>query len=104
MVVISIIPNDAGWQVESETLAAPLMFLSGGKAEDAGKRLAHALTERGLWVEIRVHTKEGGLFGRFVCPPVGAGSQKARARMTVELEPPARPPAPQAERPPLAAD
>jgi hypothetical protein len=87
MDVISIVPNDAGWQVESETLPGPLMFFSGGKAEDAAKRLARALAEQDRWVEIRVHMKDGGMLGRFVCPPANLAMSERAAIVTFEPPP-----------------
>lgn len=67
--VVMVRPTGAGWCVEAEFLAAPLMFTSGGKAEATAKRLAEALAATGKWAEIQVFAKDWKLAGRCACPP-----------------------------------
>jgi len=67
--VVMVRPTGAGWCVEAEFLAAPLMFTSGGKAEATAKRLALALASTGKWAEIQVFAKDWKLAGRYACPP-----------------------------------
>ena len=69
MHVISVAPTEGGWMVEADVLAAPLLFNSGGKAEEAAKRLGEGLAKAGRWGEIRIHLAGGELLGRFICPP-----------------------------------
>jgi hypothetical protein len=77
MHVVSVAPADGGWMVDADVLAAPLVFASGGRAEDAAKRLGEGLARAGKWAEIRVHVANGDLLGRFICPPThGRGERK----------------------------
>jgi hypothetical protein len=69
MNLISVAPVEGGWKVESQALAAPLFFYSGGRAEAAAKRLGEAFAKAGEWSEIQVQVAGGQLVGRFVCPP-----------------------------------
>lgn len=55
--------------VQTEALAAPLVFFSGGHAEDTARRIAQALTGNGHWVEIAIKTKDGFGKSRLLCPP-----------------------------------
>lgn len=76
---VTVSPVAGGWMVEAEALAAPLMFLSGGRAEDAAWRVARALAENGKWAEITIKTRDGFRMSRFLCPPeevVGWGGMK----------------------------
>jgi len=66
---ISVIPTQAGWMVQSEQLAAPLVFRSGAMAEDAAWRIARALTDKGAWAEIKVTSPDYVRLSRFLCPP-----------------------------------
>lgn len=55
--------------VEAGFLRGPLMFRSGGRAEDAAVRIASALAQNGTWAEIAVTARDGRRVTRFVCPP-----------------------------------
>lgn len=67
--LISVRPADDGWMLDAGFLEGPLMFCSGGRAEDAALRIATALAENGAWAEIAVTTRDGQRVSRFVCPP-----------------------------------
>ena len=45
---ISVVPTEAGWMVQSEQLAAPLVFRSGAMAEDAAWRIARREASAGM--------------------------------------------------------
>jgi hypothetical protein len=46
-VMVFVRPAGGGWQVETAVSDAPLMFLSGAKAESAAHELAQKLSRRG---------------------------------------------------------
>ena len=83
MHVISVAPTEGGWMVEADMLAAPLLFQSGGRAEDAAKRLGEALAKAGRWGEVRVHLKGGELLGRFICPPRPLPAEQSGFRIAI---------------------
>ena len=90
MHVISVAPTEGGWMVEADMLAAPLLFQSGGKAEDAAKQLGAALAKAGQWGEVRVHLKSGELLGRFICPPRPAPAEDRALRIAIPAGEPLR--------------
>jgi hypothetical protein len=67
-VTISVLPIDNGWSVHQEPGGEPLVFLSGGRAEAAARRLAKASTRSGLAAELLIKDRGGGLVGRFHYP------------------------------------
>ncbi len=71
MEVVSVVPAESGWSVQSSAIANEMLFANGGRAERAARRLAHALSARGDYVELRIHLRDGSLAGRFLCPPTG---------------------------------
>jgi hypothetical protein len=68
--IVSVIPVSGGWAVTTRSLAGAMVFLSGGKAEAAARRLAETIARRGETVEIRIYLRDGSLAGRFVCAPM----------------------------------
>ena len=46
---------------------------SGAMAEDAGWRIARALTDKGAWAEIKVTSPDYVRLSRFLCPPASVG-------------------------------
>ncbi|MFA5600592.1 MAG: hypothetical protein WDA06_08355 [Phenylobacterium sp.] len=74
---VLVSPAAGGWMVESDVLEGPLMFRSGGGAEDSAWRIARALADNGAWVEIRVTVRDGHRMSRFLCPPEAPRLQPA---------------------------
>jgi hypothetical protein len=70
--LISVEPMDAGWAVKLGSLAEPMVFSSGGRAESAARELGERLSAAGEAAEIRIHDRRGALVGRFVCAPPAA--------------------------------
>jgi hypothetical protein len=60
-VTITVRAVQGGWTVESALLCAPLMFLSGGRAERQAQRLAEAAIRLGHDVRLAVHDKVDAL-------------------------------------------
>jgi hypothetical protein len=60
-VTITVRAVQGGWTVESVLLGAPLMFLSGGRAERQAQRLAEAAIRLGRDVRVAVHDKVDAL-------------------------------------------
>lgn len=61
--VISVRPVDGGWSVEGGFFEAPLMFLSGGRAEEKARSLAQLLARQGQDVRVVVHDRRNTLIG-----------------------------------------
>jgi hypothetical protein len=59
--VISVKAAPGGWVVSSSVLAAPLMFLSGARAERQAQCLGHALALTGRRVEIAIYDRQDSL-------------------------------------------
>ena len=66
---VTVSPAQGGWMVQTDALKGPLMFRSGGRAEDTAWRIARALADNGAWAEITVTTRDGHRVSRFLCPP-----------------------------------
>lgn len=62
--VVSVRAVPGGWSVSSDSLAGPLMFLSGGRAEREAHRLSEALARSGAAVETSVYDRAGGLLAQ----------------------------------------
>jgi len=60
-VTITVRAVQGGWTVESVLIGAPLMFLSGGRAERQAQRLAEAAMRLGRDVRVAVHDKVDAL-------------------------------------------
>lgn len=74
-VMITVRAVQGGWTVESVLLGAPLMFLSGGRAERQAQRLAEAAIRLGRDVRVAVHDKVDALIALIDLPatePAGA--------------------------------
>ena len=65
-IVVRAVPG--GWIVESDRLVAPLMFLSGARAERQGLRLAQAAAVLGHDAELSVHDRSDLLVARIPVP------------------------------------
>lgn len=58
---VSVLPAEAGWVVRSDAIANEQLFLSGRRAEAAGRRLVQALQAAGEPACLEVHLRDGGL-------------------------------------------
>ncbi len=65
---ITVRPVVGGWSVESAILSAPLMFLSGGRAEAMARKLAARLAELGHEVRVFIHDRSQALVGELRYP------------------------------------
>lgn len=63
-VTICVVPLGEGWAVEQEDLAESLVFISGGRAEAAARKLARATSRAGMSAEIVIHDRNGQVVGR----------------------------------------
>lgn len=68
MRLIKVAPLGEGWRVSLDGLANDMVFRSGGLAEAAARRLALRLARAGAPAEIRMHSSDQSLAGRFACP------------------------------------
>lgn len=66
MQTVSVVPAENGWAVQSDAIDNAMLFRSGAKAEAAARRLARALAQRGVPVEILIHLRNGEKAGRFL--------------------------------------
>jgi hypothetical protein len=62
---ISVLPIEAGWMVRHEPGGEHLVFLSGGRAEAAARRVAEAASVAGTPAELQIHTRDGDAVYRF---------------------------------------
>ena len=60
---ISVVPVSGGWSVETELVAAPLMFMSGAKAEEKARALAQRVAVAGRDAKVLVHDRSRTLVG-----------------------------------------
>ncbi|MFL5294942.1 MAG: hypothetical protein ACJ798_01040 [Phenylobacterium sp.] len=69
-VMVFVRPTGGGWQVESEFAGAPLMFLSGAKAETAAHDLARRLMGGGASARVVVEDRMSQVVGakRYAAP------------------------------------
>ncbi|MDB5449358.1 MAG: hypothetical protein JWQ52_486 [Phenylobacterium sp.] len=67
--VIDVRAAPGGWAVWSSVLAAPLVFLSGGKAERQAHCLGKAIALAGRWVEIAVYDRQHCLIAALQLEP-----------------------------------
>lgn len=67
--VITVKPFLHAWAVDCSGVENPMVYATGGGAEQAARRLGERLAAAGEWVEIRVVLRDGTNGGRFVCPP-----------------------------------
>jgi hypothetical protein len=59
--VISVTPTSAGWTVHGDGMAEEMVFTSGGRAEQAARRLAADLVQSGQIVELRIYLRDGSM-------------------------------------------
>ena len=62
-VTVFVRPADGGWQVDSAFAGAPLMFLSGAKAEAAAHTLAQRLQRGGATAEVVIEDRLSQVVG-----------------------------------------
>jgi hypothetical protein len=62
--VISVTPTSAGWTVSGDGVTEEMVFTTGGRAEQAARRLAEGLARSGQMVELRIYLRDGSLAGR----------------------------------------
>lgn len=58
---VSVLPAETGWLVRSDVLVNDQLFLSGGKAEAAGRRLVKALEAGGETARLEVQLRDGSV-------------------------------------------
>jgi hypothetical protein len=78
-VAITVRAVQGGWTVESVLLAAPLMFLSGARAERQAHRLAQAAIDLGRDVRLAVHDKVDALIALIDMPAATAAAVETRS-------------------------
>lgn len=66
--VISVMPAQDGWTVQSRAFDNAMVFRSGGRAEAAARRLADRYARAGEPAEIRIFLRDGSLAGRLDFP------------------------------------
>ena len=54
---ISVLPIETGWLVQHEPGGEHLVFLSGGRAEAAARRMAEAASVAGTHSKVEIHTR-----------------------------------------------
>ncbi|WP_309091003.1 hypothetical protein [Phenylobacterium sp.] len=69
MHTIRVSPADAWWAVRTDVFDNEMIFRSGGRAEEAARRLAMSLARAGHVVKLEVKARDGTTAGRFLCPP-----------------------------------
>lgn len=60
---VSVMPTAGGWSVQSDLMGAPLMFLSGAKAEERARALAERIAATGRDAKVLVHDRSQALVG-----------------------------------------
>jgi len=91
-IMITVRAVQGGWTVESALLGAPLMFLSGGRAERQAQRLAEAAIRLGRDVQVAVHDKLDALVALIDLPATEpAGAELADRTADRPQRPAARP-------------
>ena len=68
MRVIAVTALPDGWKLTIDNVSNDMIFRSGREAERAARRLADRLARAGIWSEVRLHLKDGGLAARFLIP------------------------------------
>jgi hypothetical protein len=63
--VISVLPVLGGWSVHTPLTAQPLMFLSGGRAEEKARSLAETCARLGQDARVMIHDRRSTLIGTF---------------------------------------
>lgn len=58
---VSVLPAETGWLVRSDVLDNDQLFLSGGKAEAAGRRLVRAIEAGGEAARLEVRLRDGSV-------------------------------------------
>jgi hypothetical protein len=59
--VINVVAVEGGWNVQSNLFDNEMLFLSGGRAEFAARRLASRAEYEGLPTEVRFYLRDGTL-------------------------------------------
>ena len=84
--LLQVLPEVVGWSLRGP--CEPVFFLSGRRAEHAGRTLAQALARNGDAVELRISDRSGDIAGRLVfggpaavsAPPSLAATSLQRSR------------------------
>ena len=76
---IFVEPAGDGWIVRGDFRGAPLQFLTGARAEQSARELAHRLADAGEPVVLEIRLRDGARAGRFLFPPHAAGAEAASA-------------------------
>lgn len=63
--MIEVCHGGGAWWVTAAGLSEPTLFRSGGRAEQAARRLACCLAELGWDARVNVHDKHNALIGAF---------------------------------------
>lgn len=58
---IFVLPAEGGWRVQSALSGAPMMFLSGAKAEEKAKALAKRIAAAGRDARVLIHDRSEAL-------------------------------------------
>jgi hypothetical protein len=92
-VAITVRAVQGGWTVDSVLLGAPLMFLSGARAERQAHRLAQALSRLGRDASVAIHDKVGALIAQIelraaVPPPANEPAAADGARPSADVQRP----------------
>lgn len=66
--IISVVPANDGWAIQSDGLPGDLSFTRGGEAEATARALAERHARSGSAAEVRIFLRDGALAGRFVHP------------------------------------
>ena len=69
---ITLTPTDAGWALRAPELAGELAFLSGARAEAAGRDLAARLARAGRTVELHIVLRNGEVAATVLYPAAQA--------------------------------
>jgi hypothetical protein len=64
-IAITITPADDGWTLRAGSLGMEQHFLSGSRAESAGRALANSLARTGQAAELEIRLRDGTLGGHF---------------------------------------
>ncbi len=63
--MIEVSHEGGAWWVRAQGWSEPTLFRSGGRAEQAARRLAFCLAELGWDARVNVHDKHNALIGAF---------------------------------------
>ena len=73
---ISVGPVTGGWEVRLDTTLHPMLFLSGGRAEEHARGLAARLSGAGQEAFVYIHDRSDALVGTMRFEPQSAASPR----------------------------